>query len=466
MATGSPLTPVPSEPDNPTTRRSGWRLPVGLCVAGLTLRLAFLALEPPTRLVGDERTWIAAAEELSGPAVRFNPLRSSLIFYPPLHPYLIATASEFLGGRPAVKVVQSLLGALLVFPVFSIGCRAFDRRVAGLAAGAAAFYPELVWQSVHFWSEPLFMILLWGAIALLLRAGADLSPCTAALAGALLGLAALTRDPALYLAPLAAAWLVLARDSRAVPRTAGPSRWRRGAALPAAVFLAGVVLVVAPWTLRNQARFDTLIPVSLMGARTFWEANASRHQEVIEAYAEIERTDGPLAAYRHAWREGLASVRARQPSWLFEQVGRQLPQFWTSANLVVIHLERQAYGRVAPWLAWTVLLATGVPHILVTSAFLVGVAASPLTRERALLLLFLLYYQALHVVTLGHPRLRLPALPVVFVFAAAALWHARDGTLVWTPLRRTIAVLLLLAFCLCLLQDAAGFRLEPVFGLC
>ncbi len=408
---------------------------------------------------------MAAADELSSPDVRFDPLRSNLVFYPPLHPYLIAASREFLGGRVAVKVVQSLLGALLVFPVFSIACRAYDRRVAGLAAAAAAFYPELVWQSVHFWSEPLFMALLWGAIALLLKAETDLSPRTAALAGALLGLAALTRDPALYLAPLAAAWLALARVWRAGPRTAGPRRPLRGAVFPAVAFLAGVVLVVAPWTLRNQARFDSVIPVSLMGARTFWEANAGRHQEVVEAYARIEQVEGPLAAYHHAWREGLASVWARQPSWLFEQVGRQLPQFWTSANLAVIHLERQAYGRVAPWVAWTVLLVTGLPHVLVTSAFLVGLAASSLTRERGLLLLFLLYYQALHVVTLGHPRLRLPALPVVFVFAAAAVLHARDGTLVWTPLRRAMAVLLLLAFSLCLLQDAAGFRLEPVFGL-
>ena len=101
---------------------------------------------------------------------------------------------------------------------------------------------------------------------------------------------------------------------------------------------------------------------------------------------------------------------------------------------------------------------------VVTAVFLVGLATLPLTRSRVLLLLFLAYYQALHVVTLGHPRLRLPALPVVFVFAAAALYQGRDGSLRWTRPRLALAVLLLLAFAACLAQDVAGFWREPVFG--
>jgi hypothetical protein len=429
------------------------------------VRLAFLALEPPTRLVGDEKTWIVAAEELAAPDVRFDPLRSQLTFYPPLHPYLIAASRELLGGRTGVKVAQSLLGALLVFPLFSIGCRAFDRRVATVAAGAAALYPELVWQSVHFWSEPLFMALLWGSFALVLRADAEQRARFAAAAGLLLGLAALTRDPALYFAPLAAAWLAL-------PRLPWPRRREPGSgpalARPpfriAAVFLGATLLVVVPWTLRNHARLGTFVPVSLMGARTFWEANAGGHADVIAEYAAIDQADGPLAAYRHAWSQGLAAVRERQPWWLFEQLGRQLPQFWTAVNLVVIHVERQAYGPLSPAAAWAVLVVTALPHVVFSAAFLVGLVGLRSTRARALPLLFLAYYTALHLVTLGHPRLRLPALPVVFLYAAAA-WQARDGGLAWTPLRRLAAALLLLALALCLLHDAAGIRLEPAFGL-
>jgi hypothetical protein len=449
---------------------SGWRLAALLFFAALVLRLAFVGLEPPTRLVGDERVWVAAADEISAADVRFDPLRSRLIFYPPLHPYLIAAARELFGGLTGVKLAQSLLGALLVIPVFSIGCRTFDRSTAAAAAATAACYPELIWQSAHFWSEPLFMALLWASLALVLRADDRRSAAAAAGAGALLGLAALTRDPALYFAPVAAAWLALGRTEpsgatspNATPVAARPAR-RRALGL-AAAFLAAAVLVVAPWTLRNHVRFGAFIPVSLMGARTFWEANAGRHQDVIEEYGAIDREQGPLVAYRHAWREGLAAVQERQPWWIFEQAWRQLPQLATSANLVVIQLERQAYGPVAPPTAWAVLLVTALPHVLFTAAFLVGLVTLPRSRSRGLLLLFLIYYLAVHVATLGHPRLRLPLLPVVFVYAAAAYGQARDRGLSLTPLRRATALLLLLAFALCLLHDAAGFRGEPVFGL-
>ncbi len=434
----------------PATRGPGWRAPLLLFVAALGVRLTLLVLEPPTRLVGDERTWVALAEQLEAPDVRFHPLRFDLVFYPPLHPYLVATSLELPGGRTAAKAVQSLLGALLVLPVWAIGQRAFDRR-AGLAAAAlAAFFPELVWQSVHLWSEPLFMALLWGAIALLLVADATSRAAAAGMAGVLLGLAALTRDPALYFAPLAAGWLLARR----------PRAWR-----PVAALLMAVVLTILPWTVRNWMRYDAFIPVSLMGARTLWEANASQHAEVIGEYTRIEQAQGPVAAYRHAWGEGLTSVWARQPRWLFEQLGTQLPRFWTSVSLPTIHVERLAYGAVRPWTAWTVYGVTALPHVLVTGAFLVGLATLGISRPRGLLLLFFAYYQLLHVVTLGHPRLRLPALPAVFVFAAATVFAAREGRLVWTPWRRLTAALLLLGFAACLALDLAGLRTEPAFRL-
>lgn len=432
-------------------------------MGALVVRLLFAALEPTTHPVADEKTWVAAADDFAAPDVRFDPFRSPLAAYPPLHPYLIAVAREWLGGAAGAKAIQCLLGALLVFPVFSIGCRAFDRRTAVAAAALAALYPELVWQSAHFWSEPLFLALLWGSLALVLRADERGSALGAAGGGALLGLAALTRDPALYFAPLAAAWLVLRPAPAVVLRT--PPAVRRRALTLAVAFLAASAFVVAPWTLRNHARYGVLIPVSMMGARTFWEANAGRHQDVIEEYGEIERANGPLVAYRHAWREGLAAVRERQPWWLLEQLWRQLPPLATSANLVVIHLERQAYGPVTPATAWAVLLVTALPHALVTAAFLIGLVTLRLSRARGLLLLFALYYLAVLLATLGHPRLRLPLLPIVFVYACAAYAQARDGGLSWTPLRRVAAALLLLAFSLCLLRDAAGFRLEPIFGL-
>ena len=49
------------------------------------------------------------------------------------------------------------------------------------------------------------------------------------------------------------------------------------------------------------------------------------------------------------------------------------------------------------------------------------------SRASGLLLAFLAYYNLLHVATHGYARYRLPVLPVLFLFAAAALVAAAPG---------------------------------------
>ena len=107
-----------------------------LSVLALGLRAAFLLLEPPTGPVADERMWVVwGAEVLPSPEVAFSPFAYRLIFHPPLYPYFIGIVSTFLGGLTAVKVVQVVVGAMLV-PVLGL----LGRRVFGPGAGLLAAY--------------------------------------------------------------------------------------------------------------------------------------------------------------------------------------------------------------------------------------------------------------------------------------------------------------------------------------
>ena len=104
------------------------------------------------------------------------------------------------------------------------GALAFGRRAGLLAAAAAAFYPELVWYPAHYWSETVYLLLLWGAIERTLAADARGSRRVAAVAGLLWGLATLTRELSLYLVPIAALWLLRPRSGR--PGSAAHSRFK------------------------------------------------------------------------------------------------------------------------------------------------------------------------------------------------------------------------------------------------
>ena len=153
------------------------------------------------------RSWL----QIGRPVVRFSPIRSNLIFYPPVYPYFVGLLFRAFRTMKAVLWVQVVLGALLVPAFGRVGALAFGRRVGLLAAAVTAFYPELVWYPAHYWGETVFLLLLWWAIERTLVADARGSRCVAVAAGVLWGLTTLTRELALYLVPIAALWMLRPR---------------------------------------------------------------------------------------------------------------------------------------------------------------------------------------------------------------------------------------------------------------
>src|SRR5207247_3666544 len=123
--------------------------------AGLGARLLFVALEPATTPVADETMWTTwGAQVLPSPEVRFSPFAFRLIFHPPLYPYFVGALYALFGSLGAVKMTQALLSSLLVPALGRIGGALFGEGAGLLAAGIAAFYPELGWFSAPFWVAP------------------------------------------------------------------------------------------------------------------------------------------------------------------------------------------------------------------------------------------------------------------------------------------------------------------------
>src|SRR4029453_16561097 len=134
------------------------------------------------------------ARTVASPRVGFSPLRTRMIFHPPLYPYFLAVPYALFGTLEAAKWVQAVLAALLVPAVGRVGTLAFGARTGLAAAALCAFYPELVWVAAHFRVETLVLVLLWWAFERLLSADATGRPGAAVAAGALWGLAVLARE--------------------------------------------------------------------------------------------------------------------------------------------------------------------------------------------------------------------------------------------------------------------------------
>jgi len=421
-------------PSLPSARSPEWALLV-LTGAALVVRLAFLFLEPSTRPVADETTWTGwAVENLASARVSFSPFRNRMIFYPPLYPYFLAVPYALAGSLKAAKILQMVVSALLVPAVGRVGSLVFGPRAGVAAATLTAFYPDLVWFSAHFWSETLFLCLLWWAFASLLASEALAKSRQAALAGLFWGLAILSRETILYFSPLAALWLLLSR--------------RPGAWLRSSFFLGVALLVVGPWTYRNWVVYHAFVPVSTSGGLNLWQGNARLSRE--EVYSEYKAVHGRVEQYRHARRKGLEAIIQRQPTWLFEKLVKEMPNFWEADSLVLDHIRIGGYGEVSTWafaITATVVLA---PYLIVLALFVRGLTNLSWERPLRLLLGFLAYYNLIHVVTHGFARYRLPVMPVLFVIAGSALASRREAI----PARRKILAWgLALFMCLCLLPS-------------
>jgi hypothetical protein len=375
---------------------------LALTLVAIAVRLAWVALEPQTSPVADETMWLTwGTEVLPSPEMGFSPLRLPFIFHPPLYLYFLGVPFALTGSLAVVQYLQCLVGALLVPALGLLGRSAFGERAGLVAAGLAAFYPELVWFAAHFWAETLFTVLLWWALERLVASDARGSALAAVIAGALWGLTVLTRETVLYFLPFAALWLA----------------WRRpGGLRRAALFVATALAVVLPWTLRNYLVFDAFVPVSTAGALNLWQGNTRlTRQEVYEEYWAVH---GRIPKYEHARQRALEAIGERQPLWILEKLRSEMPEFWAAHAQPIVHIERGAYGGVRRPLALAAVAVVVVPYLAVLVLFVVGLAWLPAGRAPLLVLGFLGFYVLLHVVAHGYPRYRLPAMPALFLLAA------------------------------------------------
>ena len=194
---------------------------------------------------------------------------------------------------------------------YLVAARLCSRRIALVAAALTAVNPYLIFMSSYVLSENLYTVLL--LVFLIEWEGGRREGYTnhlrLALMGALLGLAALARPNAAMLAAVAAAALL-------VLASGGLAR-RLGAA---AVLVAGLGLVLAPWAVRNHQRMGQWIILTTHGGITFYQANnplvcanpalrgGVAPREALPGWERISAAADP-ASNREAWRLGRAFLR-------------------------------------------------------------------------------------------------------------------------------------------------------------
>src|SRR4051794_20908354 len=256
---------------------------LGAVVAGaLVLRLGLAIAAPLPSVVGDPAMYDEIALSVATghgfarlPRHAGGPGRPTAV-HPPAWPGLLAGADVITGQarpadpvRPAAghavhaagataarwrlgRVLQALLGVAAVVLLGVVARALWGDGVGLVAAGLGALYPAGAVLGLTLLGEPLFIVLMLGALAAVLRHRAPPHRRRwVVLAGALIGLATLTRNNGLVLLLPLGAGVWIAR-----PRTS----WR--AIMAPLALVAAALAVVAPWTVRNAVVMHAFVPVS------------------------------------------------------------------------------------------------------------------------------------------------------------------------------------------------------------
>lgn len=411
---------------------------VGL--AALALRVAFtLVVDPEVPEVGDAMAYHHLANQLADGDGYVRPF-DRLFFdeirptaeYPPLFPATVAVSS-LVGVRSVTghRMVTCVIGAAGVVVIGLLGRRVAGAGVGVAAAGLAAVYPMLLLTDATLTPEGLFVLLVSATLLACYHAAERPTPWRFGAVGVLAGLAALTRAEAALLVVLVAVPLALSR--RFAAERADRLRWA-GAAL------AGTALVVLPWTARNTARFDQVVPISnnvgsaLDGANCdptyhgpttgFWLYTDGG--ECFDGFAqdELERLDEAAVAAQHR-DEGLRYARAHAGRLPAVGAVRLLRTWgvWSPASQTALE---SLEGRPLRWQRAGTAMYWGLAPLAVAGVVVLrrrGIRTWPLLATVVSVCVTTL-------ATYGNQRFRAAAEPALLVLAAVAVVaviHAASG---------------------------------------
>jgi Dolichyl-phosphate-mannose-protein mannosyltransferase len=392
--------------------------------------------------------------------------------YSPGLPLLAGAVYELSGDvhERSARLVLALLGSLAVLFAYLIG-RHLSGPLAGLVAAAAvAIHPALLEYQGMLMSEPLAATLLSGAVLAMLWADAagpadsargscrgGPPPCARTplrgalryggpppprhprvrwvVPGLLLGALALVRPEYVAISVLMAA-VVFVREGR--------DGWRR--CLPQAlILLLGLLVVVAPWTIRNAVVLERFVPVSTGGGQVLFAGSYMPSggdpervgEEVLERHpglrrqlpgdARLEQILAALAEQRYPGvetdaalarmgRERLWDEIAERPLDYAGFVGAKIGRLWSPGPREVM---REPFWRALHWL----LLALALLGL--------GLLTARRRWEALLLGVVLLSVTATGALLVASPRRALVTVPLVAALAGTGIS--------WAATRRRIA---------------------------
>jgi 4-amino-4-deoxy-L-arabinose transferase-like glycosyltransferase len=285
---------------------------VAILALGFGLR-AYRVVEPLATPGDDSRAYFALSKALYEDGSFGGPEFEDSSDWSPGAPLLYAAAFYATGGarEGTARIVEALLGVAAILVVFLLGKRIACRPAALIAAFGVAVYPPFIHSTGVLASEPPAIFTLPAAILAFLWASDGLGNASRALRwlvpGLFFGLTALIRPEYLL---VGIAFVALAGIRIGMARG-----WKPGLA-GATLLVAGFLLPIVPWTVRNAVELDRFVPTSTGGGKALYVGT------FLPEDGEYQRVKALLAErYLHRDLEpGSEALDRVNPTPLFDRV--------------------------------------------------------------------------------------------------------------------------------------------------
>ena len=407
---------------SPPSHRAPLRRGIALILLiALGLRLGWAVSRPgddaSLSALPDQLEYLSLARNLlGGTGLQFLDKRFAdtvYAFRTPGYPLFVAACG---GNLRAVRVVQALLGALTVLAVYLLARRlchpSLQASLPAFAAVLAAVNPYLIYFTGLILSETLFTaMLVWGMFLLIRHDTSGKSAFRWISGGLILALSILVRPSAVALPVLlgiAAAFVNHPPRPTYEQTTTWSNRWR----LPVgATMLLLTVLALLPWASRNATVLQHWVWLDTNGGFTLYDGYnpdatggsdqswVSREPE-LRILSEVQRSE--YLRQKAIWYARSHRVRSVQ------LIGARLARTWSPVPLSSEYA--QTRHRV-------IGLCYAVPFDIL---LLVGLIWGRLPRPaKVFLLVPAIYLSAVHALTVGSLRYRLPADGPMAVIAAS-----------------------------------------------
>ncbi len=352
----------------------------------------------------------------------------------PLYAYVLGVIRLLGGEFWAYRIVQCVFGATACALLVVIGARLFSRTTGIIAGLLLALYPPALFFDGLIQKTSLTLLLSTTLLWLLIPHAPATPWWRWGLVGVVAGLLALTRQNTLALAPLVVAWIVFG---------CGVRPWRRRL-LDTGVYLAGLVLTLLPWAVRNQHVLGDFVLTTPNFGQNFAMGNTA---EATGTYMEFKTGSGRGEDEQLYWTQEVARAIGRTPTaqevsdyylnqaltWMRSDPAAwlrlQFKKLWMVCNAYEFYdtEDLYLYREHAPLLRLDHVWHFGVLLPLAAAGL---VLTLPQWRRLWLLYGWLVLNALAVVIFVVFGRYRFPLIPVLCVLAAAGLVTG------WTQIRR------------------------------